>query len=86
MLKIIPENERKWISRKEIHYEYDGNVVIFDNSRWPEDLGMAIAMVSFESGDEVAYLLNEYGENLTFPCMIQGCAKSKHGKNEMDLF
>ena len=31
MIKIIPEDERKWMSRKEVDCDYDGYIVTFDN-------------------------------------------------------
>ena len=77
-MRIIPESERKLMTRKEVDFEFDGHGVLFDcMDYYPKDLGVVIAVC--DGTDEDTQKLEELAHELfNGRCWIIPAIKKRH--------
>ena len=86
-MRIIPESERKLMSRKDIDFEFDGCLVLYDYKKYyPKDLGIVIA-VSDGTREDWINLHNLGQELFKGECLILPAIKKRHMDDcEVDIY
>ena len=86
-MRIIPEQERKLMTRKDIDFEFDGCLVLFDYmNNYSKGTGMVIA-VSDGTREDWINLFNLGQELFKGDCLIVPAIKQRHmDECEVDIY
>ena len=86
-MRIIPESEKKLMSRKEVDFAFDGREVLYDYiAYYPKDLGTVVA-VSDGTHEDWINLFNLGQELFKGECLILPAIKKRHsGDCEVDIY
>ena len=86
-MRIIPESERKLMTRKEIDFEFDGCLVLFDYlNNYSKGIGMVIA-VSDGTREDWINLFNLGQKLFKGECLIFPAIKKRHMDDcEVDIY